>query len=68
MKDEEYWYTTLPEGRVLDGIARGTTLIRPEESDTTPKKKLLASGSGPFGQLTLMGLLQMVSLGERLRL
>eukprot|EP00579_Thalassiosira_antarctica_P008435 CAMPEP_0201898842 /NCGR_PEP_ID=MMETSP0902-20130614/49286_1 /ASSEMBLY_ACC=CAM_ASM_000551 /TAXON_ID=420261 /ORGANISM="Thalassiosira antarctica, Strain CCMP982" /LENGTH=473 /DNA_ID=CAMNT_0048432097 /DNA_START=36 /DNA_END=1457 /DNA_ORIENTATION=+ len=64
MKDEDYWQKTLPEPHVLDGIAKGTTLIRPPEGGP---KKHGAAGRGPFGQLTLMGLLQMVSLGERLK-
>lgn len=49
---------------MLEGIARGTTLVRPEGGGP---KKHGASGRGPFGQLTLMGLLQMVSVGERLK-
>jgi hypothetical protein len=48
---------------VLDGIAKGTTLIRPPGGN--PKHG--AHGRGPFGQLTMMGVLQMASLGERLR-
>ena len=64
MKDEKYWETQLPEPHVLDGIAKGTQLIRPPEGGP---KAHGAVGRGPFGQLTLMGLLQMVSLGERLK-
>ncbi|KAL7529578.1 hypothetical protein ACHAXR_006343 [Thalassiosira sp. AJA248-18] len=64
MRDEEYWATALPDPHVLDGIGRGTKLIRPPEGGP---KKHGAVGRGPFGQLTLMGLLQMVSLGERLK-
>eukprot|EP00581_Thalassiosira_minuscula_P009332 CAMPEP_0183706208 /NCGR_PEP_ID=MMETSP0737-20130205/3097_1 /TAXON_ID=385413 /ORGANISM="Thalassiosira miniscula, Strain CCMP1093" /LENGTH=492 /DNA_ID=CAMNT_0025933559 /DNA_START=43 /DNA_END=1521 /DNA_ORIENTATION=- len=64
MKDEDYWHQTLPQPHVLDGIAKGTKLIRPPEGGP---KKHGAVGRGPFGQLTMMGLLQMVSLGERLK-
>jgi len=64
MKDEDYWAATLPTPRVLDGIAKGTTLVRPPEGGP---KKHGAVGRGPFGQLTMMGLLQMVGLGERLK-
>ena len=64
MKDEEFWQTTLPEPHVLDGIAKNTQLIRPEEGGP---KAHGAVGRGPFGQLTTLGLLQMISLGERLK-
>ena len=64
LKDEDYWKKTLPEPHVLDGIAKGTKLVRPPEGGP---KAHGAVGRGCFGQLTLMGLLQMVSLGERLK-
>mmetsp|Transcript_16742 Transcript_16742/g.23656 ORF Transcript_16742/g.23656 Transcript_16742/m.23656 type:complete len:457 (+) Transcript_16742:103-1473(+) len=63
LKDEDFWQTQLPQSHVLEGIAKGTTLIRPPEGN--PKHG--AHGRGPFGQLTMMGVLQMASLGERLR-
>jgi len=65
MKDEEYWHGTLPEKHVLEGIAKGTALVRPEEGGGGGGHG--AAGRGPFGQLTLMGLLQMIRLGEKLR-
>ena len=64
MRDEEYWRTTLPDPTVLEGIARGTSLLRPPGGVANSHG---AVGRGPFGQLTMMGLLQMVGLGERLR-
>eukprot|EP00580_Thalassiosira_gravida_P018585 CAMPEP_0201661860 /NCGR_PEP_ID=MMETSP0494-20130426/4104_1 /ASSEMBLY_ACC=CAM_ASM_000839 /TAXON_ID=420259 /ORGANISM="Thalassiosira gravida, Strain GMp14c1" /LENGTH=481 /DNA_ID=CAMNT_0048140081 /DNA_START=87 /DNA_END=1532 /DNA_ORIENTATION=+ len=64
MKDEDYWQNQLPDPRVLDGISKGTSLIRPPGGGP---KKHGAVGRGPFGQLTMMGLLQMISLGERLK-
>lgn len=62
--NEEYWRSTLPEPHVLRGIAIGTALIRDEDHSPSTHG---AAGRGPFGQLTMMGLLQMISLGERLR-
>ena len=50
---------------MLEGIRRGTALLRDDKGYTPNTHK--ASGRGPFGQLTMMGILQMVSLGERLR-
>jgi hypothetical protein len=68
MRDEEYWRTTLPDPAVLEGIARGTSLLRPPEGGSAVANAPHgAVGRGPFGQLTMMGLLQMVGLGERLR-
>ncbi|KAL7434393.1 hypothetical protein ACHAXH_005152, partial [Discostella pseudostelligera] len=71
LKNEDYWQSTLPEQHVLEGIARGTALIRPpthaESSGSGGQKHHAARGRGPFGQLTMMGLLQMIRLGERLR-
>lgn len=61
MKDEDYWHGTLPEKHVLEGIARGTALVRPEDGGGGGGGGHGAAGRGPFGQLTLMGLLQMVS-------
>lgn len=49
---------------MLEGISKGTALIR--EKGYEPNNHG-AAGRGPFGQLTMMGLLQMVSVGERLR-
>ncbi|KAL3827500.1 hypothetical protein ACHAXA_003769 [Cyclostephanos tholiformis] len=75
MKDESYWRGTLPESSVLDGISRGTYLLRRahppgggDDGETSNgSARHGAQGRGPFGQLTMMGLLQMVELGERLR-
>eukprot|EP00985_Skeletonema_marinoi_P007075 scaffold3106_cov81-Skeletonema_marinoi.AAC.3 len=63
LKDEDFWQSQLPQPHVLEGIAKGTTLVRPPEGNPIHG----AHGRGPFGQLTMMGVLQMASLGERLR-
>ena len=73
LKNEDYWQSALPERHVLEGIARGTTLVRPptqsdsSSSSSSSQRPHAATGRGPFGQLTMMGLLQMIRLGERLR-
>ena len=65
MNDVEFWQSTLPDSSVLEGIARGTSLLRTRGH--VPNNIHGAAGKGPFGQLTMLGLLQMVKLGERLR-
>ena len=64
LKDEDYWRRQLPAPAVLEGIARGTALVR--RPGDGPREHG-AAGRGPFGQLTTAGVLQMVRLGERLR-
>ncbi len=51
----------------MDKISRGTALLRPTGDGTAPVKAHAASGRGPFGKLTQMGLLQMIEVGGRLR-
>ena len=69
MKDEAYWRSNLPEAHVLEGIARGTNLRRDGGGADCQQGQNphAAGGRGPFGQLTSLGLLQMISLGGRLR-
>ena len=62
MKDHEFWASTLPDKQVLDKISSGTCIIREGEI-----MKHGAAGSGVFGQLSSLGLFQMVDLGNRLR-
>jgi len=64
MKDEKYWSDTLPPPSLLSKIAEGTTIKRNEDEEG---KVHGASGRGPFGKLTQLGLLQMVEVGSRLR-
>lgn len=64
MNNVDFWQSTLPDPSVLQGIAEGTSLLRPQGYVPNTHG---AAGKGPFGQLTMLGLLQMVKLGERLR-
>ncbi|GAX16529.1 acid phosphatase [Fistulifera solaris] len=61
LKDEAYWSQLLISPNILQKIAQGTTVQR--EKITTH----VAGGRGPFGQLTSLGLLQMVQVGMNLR-
>jgi acid phosphatase len=61
LKDEDYWSQLLLQQDVLQKIAQGTSIRR--EKITTH----VAGGRGPFGQLTSLGLLQMVQVGTALR-
>mmetsp|Transcript_28044 Transcript_28044/g.66839 ORF Transcript_28044/g.66839 Transcript_28044/m.66839 type:complete len:451 (+) Transcript_28044:163-1515(+) len=64
LKDSDFWRGQLPTQDVLQGVSRGTRVLR----DSVEGQRVHhAQGSGPFGQLTTLGLLQMVGLGERLR-
>jgi len=64
MNDIEYWQSTLPSPTLLTKIAEGTTVIRHENVNGVQHA---ASGRGPFGKLTVLGLMQMVEVGSRLR-
>lgn len=65
MKNEEFWGSILPRPHVLEGIAKGTKLTHDENSRAGANHA--AGGKGVFGQLSQLGLLQMVDLGNRLR-
>jgi len=62
MKDKEFWSQTLPTKDVIEKIKAGTTILRDGE-----KFSHAAVGTMPFGQLTQMGLLQMVQVGSKVR-
>lgn len=62
LKDEAFWLSTLVKTDVLERISHGTHIIRPDVENTHT-----ASGRGPFGKLTELGLLQMVQVGTTLR-
>ena len=65
MKNETFWGSILPAPHVLEGIAKGTKLQHDENSRAGANHA--AGGKGVFGQLSQLGLLQMVDLGNRLR-
>ncbi|GKY99349.1 hypothetical protein MPSEU_000890000 [Mayamaea pseudoterrestris] len=60
--DEEYWRKTLIRDEILDKIAVNTKVLAPADTN-----KHAASGRGPFGKLTELGLLQMIKVGGTLR-
>mmetsp|Transcript_1605 Transcript_1605/g.2199 ORF Transcript_1605/g.2199 Transcript_1605/m.2199 type:complete len:430 (+) Transcript_1605:241-1530(+) len=63
MKNETYWKNQIPSSQMLRQIAKGTRLVKNEDE----KNRHAANGRGPFGQLTVLGVLEMVELGSRLR-
>mmetsp|Transcript_25065 Transcript_25065/g.54654 ORF Transcript_25065/g.54654 Transcript_25065/m.54654 type:complete len:483 (+) Transcript_25065:133-1581(+) len=65
MKNETYWKGILPPQHVLDGISKGTRLVG--DGNSAHGSTHAAAGRGPFGQLSQLGLLQMVGLGSKLR-
>ena len=71
MVDEQFWASTLVSFELLHKIALGTVIVRPENDngDHDGGRRLVhkASGHGPFGKLTQMGLFQMVEVGNRIR-
>lgn len=64
MRNETFWKSALPTSDILKNIALGTQIIRDLDK---PKASHSASGKGAFGQLTTLGLFQMVELGSKLR-
>lgn len=68
LRDEAFWRSTLPGEAVLDNLAQGTIVLRDDDNSTNDTTKQHgAAGRGPFGRLTMLGLLHMVELGGRLR-
>ena len=64
LKNEGYWRDQLPKEEVLKKISEGTKIVR---DINQPRMKHGAAGTGVFGQLSMVGLLQMVELGQRVR-
>ena len=77
--DESFWKSTLPSDSTLASISRNTRVnldndfhafLDAEEAWAEVSKgegKHLAKGGPIYGQLTQLGLLQMIELGSRLR-
>jgi len=63
-RNETYWKQTLPSSEVLHKMSKFVNLIRDSNMQENSHS---ASGSIPFGQLTRLGLLQMVDLGTKIR-
>lgn len=63
--DESFWEKTLPSPDVLNRISHGTVFIR--DGDEKKSTSHSAGGNGAFGQLTTLGLMQLVELGSKLR-
>jgi len=64
MANETFWKDTLPNTNILQNIALGTYIKREEGS---ARAVHAAGGKGFFGQLTTLGLFQMVDLGSKIR-
>eukprot|EP00586_Coscinodiscus_wailesii_P007434 CAMPEP_0172491680 /NCGR_PEP_ID=MMETSP1066-20121228/22548_1 /TAXON_ID=671091 /ORGANISM="Coscinodiscus wailesii, Strain CCMP2513" /LENGTH=382 /DNA_ID=CAMNT_0013260843 /DNA_START=317 /DNA_END=1465 /DNA_ORIENTATION=- len=64
MRNTTFWKQTLPPPSTLQKLSEDIHTLRRSNDDATPHA---AGGKGPFGQLTSLGLYQMVDLGGRLR-
>ena len=65
LKNEDYWKNTLPSSPLLSKISEGTNVSRSQSDGSEVAHS--ARGMGMFGQLTKLGLLQMVEVGSSLR-
>jgi hypothetical protein len=62
--DEAYWSKTLIPSEVAQKMAAHTKIVA---ADSDKANTHAASGRGPFGKLTQLGLLQMIQVGSTLR-
>ena len=62
LKDEEFWQRQLPDPTTFQRLSRRTRVLQAHD---TPAH--VAAGRGPFGQLTQMGIQQMMQLGRKLQ-
>jgi len=65
LHNRSFWENTLPQKIVLEKLAEDIQLVR--LSDQGEGYSHGAAGGSPYGQLTTLGLLQMMELGTRLR-
>lgn len=64
LTDHEFWESQLIPQSTLDRISKHTSIVRDPEKEPNRHG---ARGRGPFGQLTRLGLLQMIQVGTHLR-
>jgi len=62
LKDEAFWYQQLVPEDLRERVAKGTRVLRHDGVEPHA-----ASGRGPFGKLTRLGLLGMVQVGTNLK-
>lgn len=62
LKDEEYWATCLVPDKTLENIASNTTIVKSDSPSAH-----FGKGGKVFGNLSELGLEQMVNVGARLR-
>ncbi|GMH86043.1 hypothetical protein TrVE_jg4414 [Triparma verrucosa] len=78
MADEAYWASTLPDKQTLEAIERTTEVVKDSDlnefldsssprSGMPQESKHLAKGGPIFGQLSQLGLFQMIALGAQLK-
>lgn len=74
LTDSSFWSSTLPSALELEGISKGTTIVKnssaihlPPSLRDLPPVQHGAGANPPFGLLTSLGLLQTISLGTTLR-
>ena len=73
LKNKEYWAQQLVPRDLIERVATGTRVLRHRHGDNnngntnSGKNRHAASGRGPFGQLSKLGLLGMIQVGTNLK-
>ena len=71
LKNEEFWAQQLVPDDLLDRVSSGTRVLRNQDNNVDSGKNKLevhaASGRGPFGKLTKLGLFGMIQVGTDLK-